>query len=101
MVLCKMFQQEEGQKTQEKETQTALRLCKKHIFWTFLDLKPSLNTCGTAVKLKKKLWLIPTSGDFLMMSAMMHCELVRKKGFNQHISSLSSHVGSVVSPFHL
>lgn len=101
-----MFQQEEGQKTQEKETQTALRLCKKHIFWTFLDLKPSLNTCGTAVKLKKKkrslkLWLILTSDDFLKMSAMMLCELVRKKGFNQHISSLSSHVGSVVFSFHL
>lgn len=48
-----MFQQKEGQKTQEKETQTALRLCKKHIFGTFLDLKPSLNTRGTAVKEKK------------------------------------------------
>lgn len=34
-----------------------------------------------------------------MISAMMHCELVRKKGFNQHIFSLSSHVGAVVYPF--
>lgn len=29
VVLCQMFEQKEGQKTQEKETQTALRLCKE------------------------------------------------------------------------
>lgn len=43
-----------------------------------------------------------TSDDLLMMSAMMHCELVRKKGFNQHISSLISHVDSMCfSIFHI
>lgn len=39
VVLCQMFKQKEGQKTQEKETQTALRLCKRRSTYsgTFVD----------------------------------------------------------------
>lgn len=69
VVLCQVFQQEEGQKTQEKETQTTLRLCKKHIFWTFSGLKAitehSWLCCKIIIKKKKfKLWLMLITDDF-------------------------------------
>ena len=46
-----MCWQEEGQKTQEEETQSALRLCKKQVFDLFWTASTHpWNTPGTAVK---------------------------------------------------
>lgn len=100
-----MFQQEEGQKTQEKETQTTLRLCKKaHTLDCVYRLKAITEHSWHCCKIKKEEvksrgWCLHMM-IFLMMSAMMICEMERlKKGFNQHISSLSSHVGLCGFPF--
>lgn len=104
-----MFQQKEGQKTQEKETQTTLRLCKRkkaHIWglsWTWSATERWWHRCKLKEKnvadhniqwfsKKKKTKKNDISHDALYVGK-------EKKGFNQqHIPGLRSHV---VFHFHL
>lgn len=63
---------------------------KAHIL-DFFGLQAITEHLWHCCKIKKeslKLWLILTSDDFLMMSAMMLCELVRKKALTSTYPAL-------------